>query len=41
MIAVVTDKDVSDGQGSTVLMETPLCCKEATFQLTVYPLNQV
>lgn len=27
MIAVVTDKDVSDGQGSAVLMETPLCCK--------------
>lgn len=29
MIAVVTDKDVSDGQGSTVLMETPLCCKRS------------
>lgn len=28
MIAVVTDKDVSDGQGSAVLMETPLCCKK-------------
>ena len=27
MIAVVTDKDISDGQGSAVLMETPLCCK--------------
>lgn len=29
MIAVVTDKDVSDGQGLTVLMETPLCCKRS------------